>query len=303
MEEEASDGGLDRVLRLADGRRIAYREYGSPASHPVLALHGTPGSRLMYAIAGPTATPLGLRLVAPDRWGYGQTDPHPRPSLAAWAVDAAEMADSLRLSRFSVVGISGGCPYAAATAAGLGRRVAAMALAVPVGPIAASGAGPSLGWFHRFAYRWVGPRPAVTRLLFRTFRRLLSWAPARAVPLVALGQCQSDREVVNDPAVREHLGKTFRVGLEPGVSGPAIDLELFSRAWEIELGAISAKSRLWLGREDRLVPLAAARALARAIPAAELTELDGQGHFWIARDYEQVLQWLAGAARQPEVRP
>ncbi|MCL4765732.1 MAG: alpha/beta hydrolase [Hyphomicrobiaceae bacterium] len=295
--------GPDRMFRLGDGRRIAYREYGSSAGHPVLALHGTPGSRLMYAIAGPPAARLGLRLVAPDRWGYGRTDPHPRPSLAAWAGDAAELADGLGLSRFSVVGISGGCPYAAATAAGLGTRVAAVALAVPVGPIAAGEPARRLGWLHRLAYRWVGSRPVATRLLFRLYRHLLSWAPSRAVPLVAVGQCRSDRELVRIPSIRDHLGETFRAGLEPGANGPVIDLKLFSEAWDMSPGDISARTRIWIGGDDRLVPLAAARELARKIPRAELTEISGQGHFWIARDYEQVLQWLASAGRQREVRP
>jgi pimeloyl-ACP methyl ester carboxylesterase len=40
-----------RIQRLAGGRRIGYAEYGDPEGLPVFALHGTPGSRSMFALS------------------------------------------------------------------------------------------------------------------------------------------------------------------------------------------------------------------------------------------------------------
>ncbi len=289
-----SSSGSGRVLRLEDGRRMAYREYGARDGWPVLALHGTPASKLMFSIAETTSAELGLRLIAPDRWGYGQTDPHPRPSLEAWARDAAELIDALGLSQLSLVGISGGSPYAAATAALLGDRVVRMALAVPVGPIAATAVEHRLALLHRLIFMGVGRRPGLTRFIFRAYRRLAAWKPRRAVSLVALGQCRADRALLRTPAVQDFLSTMLRDGLEPGVQGPAIDLTLFASPWKSSLERICAATRIWIGNDDQLVPLSAARHLASAIPNAELTELEGYGHFWIAQDYSEVLDWLAG---------
>jgi pimeloyl-ACP methyl ester carboxylesterase len=303
MTLTASNTGPDRVFRLRDGRRISYAEFGAPDGRPVLALHGTPASRLMYAIAASSAARLGLRLIAPDRWGYAGTDPHPEPSLSAWAQDAAELADGLGLDRFSIIGISGGSPYAAGTAAELGSRVIAMALAVPVGPLVSNGSKRRLPLLQRLSFFWVGQRPSLTKSVFKAYGRFLNRWSRRAVSLAMIGQSRFDRELLRKPPINDYFGEISREGLRAGGAGPAIDLQLFSSEWHVPLDRISAKTRIWIGKDDKLVPLAAARELARAIPGAILTELDDRGHFWIAEEYGQVLDWLAAAGRdEGEVR-
>ena len=76
----ADDGrGIeDQMLRLADGRALGFRVWGDADGRPLLFLHGTPGSRLKFAIGHDAGRALGLAIVAPDRWGYGLSDPHPR---------------------------------------------------------------------------------------------------------------------------------------------------------------------------------------------------------------------------------
>ena len=54
-EHPAASDRTSRVLRLADGRRIGYAEYGDPQGQPVLAIHGTPGSRFMFALTDEAA--------------------------------------------------------------------------------------------------------------------------------------------------------------------------------------------------------------------------------------------------------
>ena len=75
MRAKVADHAADQVLRLADGRVLGFRVYGSARGTPVLFLHGTPGSRLEFAIVHDVGRELGLTLVAPDRWGYGLIQP------------------------------------------------------------------------------------------------------------------------------------------------------------------------------------------------------------------------------------
>jgi pimeloyl-ACP methyl ester carboxylesterase len=69
---------ITNFLTLPDGRRLAYAEYGDPNGHPVFYFHGTPSSRLEPLILGDEAiAQSGLRVIAPDRPGVGQSDFQP----------------------------------------------------------------------------------------------------------------------------------------------------------------------------------------------------------------------------------
>ena len=136
-----------RVHRLPDGRRIGYAEYGSVDGLPAIALHGTPGSRFMFALTDEGARARGLRIIAPERPGYGLSDVHHFDTLAETAEDVEAIADALGIGRFALIGVSGGGPHAVAAAARLKDRVLRMALIGPVGPVAGTAGSP-------FAWCW-----------------------------------------------------------------------------------------------------------------------------------------------------
>src|SRR4051794_21726491 len=126
----------DSIIRLGGGRRLCFRDSGSDDLLPVIALHGTPGSRLKFVNAEAEAKSLGVRLITPDRWGYGRSDAPLRPALERYGADIEQLTSQLGIDTFAVLGLSGGGPYAAAVAATLGSRVRRLALVSPVGPIA-----------------------------------------------------------------------------------------------------------------------------------------------------------------------
>ena len=73
----------DEMMTLTDGRTLAYCEWGDPTGHPVVLMHGAPGSRLLCPDEEATAA-SGVRLLTADRPGYGGSDPRPDPTLLGW---------------------------------------------------------------------------------------------------------------------------------------------------------------------------------------------------------------------------
>ena len=61
----------DLTMSLADGRTLAWAEYGVPEGRSVLFFHGGNDSRLAGRLLDDAATRAEVRLICPDRPGYG----------------------------------------------------------------------------------------------------------------------------------------------------------------------------------------------------------------------------------------
>src|SRR5215211_6909814 len=125
----------DRVMRLTDGRRLGYAEYGDPTGRPVFFFHGFGTSRVICPRDDELARNLGARLIAVDRPGIGWSDALPGRRLLDWPTDVAQLANQLGLDRFAIVGWSGGGPYAAACGHALADRVRVVGLVSSPAPI------------------------------------------------------------------------------------------------------------------------------------------------------------------------
>lgn len=285
------------TLQLSCGRRFSYASYGATDGHPVIALHGTPGSHLKFKAAAEAALAHRLKLIALDRWAYGKTDAPSQPSFAGFAADVREIADLLNLDRFAVLGISGGGPYAAAVAATLGYRVTASALVSPVGPIEGVTPRPQLGIYHHTAFRILPRLPGLLPVAFGLLRQVAKRSPRLATQIAAGRARGADRAIARDAAFAINLGNALAEGLRSNARGPIIDMTLFSRPWNINLAATIAPSQVWIGDEDRNVPLAAVEALIAAFTNAPakpaVIRLSDHGHFWIAGNFASVLSWIA----------
>ena len=280
-------------IRLPDGRLLGYAEYGDPDGLPVLGLHGTPGSRLMYAIADAPARELGIRLLAPERPGFGISTYHRGRTLASYAGDIAAFADALAIERFVVAGVSGGGPYAAACAALLPDRVTALGLISPVGPVSPGEGAEKIGPGHHVMFR-VSPRvPPLLWPFFTVGRYAFLYAPMSIYGFLLSRAAPSDWKILTRGEVRRNLVSGVAEGVRPGVRAALQEMRLFSRPWSIPFDAIRAPSVLWQGTADRNVPPSAAFKLGEMIPGCEVRRIEGAGHYWVFDNIRPILQHLA----------
>jgi pimeloyl-ACP methyl ester carboxylesterase len=98
----------DDVIRLSDGRRLAYAEWGEPEGRCVFLLHGTPHSRLFCPDEAVTVS-SGVRLVTVDRPGVGGSEVLPRRTFGDWPADLLQLADALGADTASSAGRQEGC--------------------------------------------------------------------------------------------------------------------------------------------------------------------------------------------------
>ncbi len=87
------------TLLLKDGRKLGYAEYGDPKGKPVFFLHGWPSSRLQAKVTDKAAKKLKIRVISPDRPGYGLSDFKKDRTLLEYADDIEELADKLNIKK------------------------------------------------------------------------------------------------------------------------------------------------------------------------------------------------------------
>ena len=116
------------TIQLSDGRTLAYLDTGDPDGRPIFYFHGGPGSRLQGTFFEEFNRQSGIRMIVPDRPGYGLSDFQDNRTYLQRPDDVRELADRLGIDRFAVLGWSSGGPHAAAVAHGIPERLAVAAI-------------------------------------------------------------------------------------------------------------------------------------------------------------------------------
>ena len=286
----------ENCVELEDGGVIAFEEYGDANGVPVIFCHGWPSSRTMARLTDDAARDLGIRIISPDRPGISGSSLQPNRELSDWPPAVRQLVDHLGIGAFRVLGISGGAPYAYATAVAMPERVRAIAIV--------SGATPIVDLSHHEGllslYRWMlalyRGRPRLLQKLFGLARPILSLRPpVRLRPLILkmllLRPC--DEESLRDSAAFEAVFESQRRAWRGSVEGVMADAQIYAKPWGFPLEEVNVPVRLWHGKEDRAFSVRLAEEIANRIPDCNARYVDGAGHYSLPiRHIREILQDL-----------
>ncbi len=277
------------ILELSNGTHLCWAEYGDRDGKPVLVFHGNPGSRLAWGAMPRTPFLPGVRLVALDRPGYGQTDFKPH-ALKRWPNDMVELADHLGIEKFAVFGPSGGAPYALVCAWKIPDRLTAVGVFGAVGPNApeaVEGVIPSLKLLWRLAKPLQWAVRLQMWLISHAARRNPEWV---AKKMRDLELKDVDKAVFDRPEILELFSVDLPEAYRQNGIGSAYDVTI-PADWPILLREIRTKVQLWHAERDPLVGNMTLY-LAKCLPEADLRRLPGEGHLWIIGHMPEVLEAL-----------
>ncbi len=281
--EQGSTARHHQQFRMADGRRLGFAEYGPPDGTPVFYFHGWPSSRLEARLAEAVCADLKLRLIAPDRPGYGLSDPKPGRRITDWAADVAALADHLRIAGFSLLGVSGGGPYAVACAAQMRGRAQRAGLVCSVAPLDAPAATKGMVPLHRWLLAFGRRAPWLAEKLGLGLLRFFWGKGHQVIPeRVLLRLPQPDQHALASEPLRLGLIAASTEALRQGVGGAVIDGLLYTRPWGFSLAEVAVPVLLWQGELDNIVPPAMGHYLAERIPGCKARFCPADGHFSLA---------------------
>jgi pimeloyl-ACP methyl ester carboxylesterase len=278
-------------LSLPDGRRLSWIEFGDPADPTVVVLDG-PGSRGLARAAAPAALELGLRLVAPDRPGFGRTTQAGRP-IAAWPEDHAALLDHLDVDRAGLFAQSGGTPYALAVATALPGRTIGLALAGAVAPLEDPRSAAELGSDLRVATRLARRAPWLLRFVLGRLARTARKDPEAFATKAAKGLPPADLAVLADPALRD-LDITATQEILGAHEAVAAEIGLLARPWGLDLASFRVPVAYWSGDRDTRHPTAQSRRLARLLGGGDVHVVRDAATFGLLPTYPDALRFAAG---------
>jgi pimeloyl-ACP methyl ester carboxylesterase len=271
-----------QVLSLADGRGLAYAEYGDPTGRPVVYCHGGLASRLDVAPLSAACADLGVRLISPDRPGIGRSSYQAGRTLLDWPADLAQLADALGLDRFAVVGWSAGGPYALACGHALADRVSAMAVLGTALPFELVGSRRGLNRPDRIMLTLSTRLPPAAR--FALWLTMVV-APARALERSA-GRtlAPADRAILAGADSPADAVAFMKESVRQGTRGEVTEYVVFARPWGFSLEDVPGPVHIWEGAEDKLLPPAYPGILLDHLPRPTFTMVPGEGHISLLRN-------------------
>ena len=286
---------IDSFVELPDERKLAYAEYGNPAGAPIFVFHGLPGSRLSWGLIPNNPFPPGLRIIAPDRPGYGRSDPKPDRTLLDWSNDVSELANALRIENFAVLGVSGGGPGALACAWTMPQRLTSVGVVACPAPTNAPGVLKGMSRTNRFFMKLAWKLPLLSTLNVRLLASVIRRNPARYINTMKFKLDDADKVILARPEIQQMVIQDFSEALSGGAQGMVCDMSAnHSRPWGFPLDKIAKEIHLWYGEFDSSVPTAMGEYLSKTIPNCKSTLVSDAGHLWILEHLNDVLTKLKG---------
>jgi pimeloyl-ACP methyl ester carboxylesterase len=271
---------LNQQIRLRDGRKLGFAEYGLQQGIPIFYFHGWPSSRLEPRAVQQACSDLGIRLIAPDRPGFGLSDFQSRRTIPDFTSEVCQLADYLGIQRFTALGVSGGGPYAAACAAKIPERVSLALLVCSVAPADAPNATEGMVTLNRWLLSIAHRAPWLALCIGGICLRALWRKGQQVIPQpIEARLALADKQTLASEELRAALTASASEALRQGVRAAAADGLLLGQPWRFSLQEIRVPVHLWHGEMDVVVPPAMGRYLAGAIPNCRAKFYPQDGHF------------------------
>ena len=267
------------TLEMKDGRFLAYAEFGDPSGQPLFFFHGGNDSRLEAALLHETAWHMGIRIIAPDRPGYGHSTFQPNRTFLDWPDDVAQLADALGITQFGVAGHSGGGPHAAAVAFAMPERLTGVALISSAAPPGSSNKG--MHPMFRMVNFMMGHSAFLHRKLTQQTTDQILHTPDKFFEQWGMMSKEDGRLFQTHLDISDLIAAEMREAVHQGIDAILQEHPLYKREWAFALQDIKLPVHVWHGLADPQAAPAWSEYLAAHLPNAIPHFVPNEGHFSI----------------------
>lgn len=277
-------------LKLADGRQLAWHEWGAAGGRVVIFCPGA-GMAGRFVFGEKDAEELNLRIISVDRAGMGGSDADPQKNFASWTNDIKQLLTHLKAEAPLAMGFSQGAAFAYALAAA--NLVEGVAI---------------VSGQDELSY------PATIKQLPEQVAMMVERAGCDALALEAeiaqfatadwLWQMIETMSAEQDQAyyARGDFAPHYRAALEAGFSqgaaGYARDTILAMAPWPFRMEDVRCSVQLWYGLSD-ISPVHSpdfGKVLNERLPSAKLNQVADVGSAILWSHSREILMQLVASS-------
>ena len=299
--------GTDSIT-LSDGRILSYLDYRPPSKKQantnsqvvILLLHNLMGSA--YEIPPESDQVIrdhNLRIIVPERPGYGDSDPKTNRNHQDFCHDIKELLNRLKIDKVKVIAHSIGGVYALALAEFLPERVERISMvnavtriedmrqAKPV-PILVTAVLQSIR-FAPFLIELI-LKMAIGKDLEEFYEQQLTYIRPTVEGRAA------DINLLSRHNYRDYSISNLKQSAKQGVSTWANELSLSFTKWDFNVTNTQIEYQFWHGDQDDVISIHAAKRLAGYLNTIKFNHLKDETHFLFSRHFNQVVAQLIGVS-------
>ena len=290
----------EKTIILSDSRILGYAEYGDSLGYPIFYFHGGQESRLSSLFMDSTATKMKIRLICPDRPGLGLSTFQADRKFLDWGDDIVQLADSLKISRYSIFGLSGGAPHVLACVFRDSARIDNASIISGASPYNYKGTLNGM-WFPVKLIHWfAGMRKdkQLRKFIQKDFESLVN-KPEKRIKQFQKHLPKPDKRLM---IAKPDYGWEFISGsvesYRQGIDGVVQEWKLYVADWQMDLSTVNFPIALWYGENDKMAPYHRGNYYKDTLPNSRLKVISNEGHFSLIRNHlEEILMELIATPR------
>ncbi|MCW8956460.1 MAG: alpha/beta hydrolase [Gammaproteobacteria bacterium] len=268
--------------------QLTWNEYGTPDGKPVFYFHGAPGSRLEAFSADSIARELDIRLIAPDRPGFGDSDPQNNFRLLDWPDAIAQLANHLNLKQFSILAFSGGGPYALACAHAMPERIDQLTLVSSIAPFNTE----AMQNYVNAAYKPLYELAAADYSAALQQISQIASTPEDLLDVIKAPAPSFDLALFDQQDFHAHYLNNLSLTIHNGIDGIANDLRNFALPWGFDPTNIQLKINIWHGQNDHHVGFPIGEYLSNSLKNTATSFIHDAGHYFLFEHWQEILQQI-----------
>ena len=287
-----------QTLKLEDGRTLGFAEYGPKDGYPIFDLHGLPGSRFEGKLFESPAFEHNARIITIDRPGIGLSSPQPGRTILDHAKDVQALASHLGLKTFSIMGVSGGGPYALACAYAIPpSQFRSVALVAGCGIYKPETCKDMMA-INKWMFWALKAAPWGADLFVRIFFGMMLWSSDEALAQktkegneggrswIAPPPDEKDKEALADGIMDRVVIAEMREHFRQGFGCYTEDGKILAGDLGFELADVKAETvSLWYGKRDVSVPVAMGEDYAERLGSKARLRVEDETHLSLVKNF------------------